>query len=131
MPQDYKEAARWYRKSAEQGEALAQHKLGKLYHKGEGVPQDYKDALRWYRKSAEQGHGQAQYILGLMYAEGLGVIEDYITAYAWISVAKANGCVSAVKALDFLRETLSNEQIAGAQSLSTEIYNRIEANRRD
>jgi len=41
VPQDYKEAVRLYRLSAEQGIAQAQYNLGLMYDKGQGVPQDY------------------------------------------------------------------------------------------
>jgi TPR repeat protein len=37
---DYTEAAKWYRKAAEQGDARAQANLGVLYQFGWGVPQD-------------------------------------------------------------------------------------------
>jgi len=40
VPQDDKEAARWYRLAAEQGYAKAQSSLGLMYEYGEGVPQD-------------------------------------------------------------------------------------------
>ena len=65
VPQDYKEAVKWYRLSAEQGVAQAQYKLGWMYSNGLGVPQDYKEAVKWYRLSAEQGDAQAQYNLGV------------------------------------------------------------------
>ena len=42
--QDYKEAVKWYRLAAEQGNANAQYNLGVMYDNGEGVPQDYKEA---------------------------------------------------------------------------------------
>jgi TPR repeat protein len=45
--QDYAEAARWYRKAAEQGNAIAQTNLGTMYFQGQGVPQDYAEAVRW------------------------------------------------------------------------------------
>ncbi len=38
VPQDDKEAVKWYRKSAEQGSAKAQYNLGVMYANGEGVP---------------------------------------------------------------------------------------------
>jgi TPR repeat protein len=40
VPQDYVQAAQWYRKSAEQGDADGQFSLGYLYFKGEGVSQN-------------------------------------------------------------------------------------------
>jgi TPR repeat protein len=37
VPQDHAEAARWYRKAADQGNALAQFGLGLMYDQGHGV----------------------------------------------------------------------------------------------
>ncbi len=50
VEKDKKEAATWYRKSAEKGFAPAQYKLGQLYERGEGVPQDKQEALKWYKR---------------------------------------------------------------------------------
>ena len=47
LKQDYKMAAKWYRKAAEQGYAKAQKKLGNFYTFGKGVKQDYKKAAEW------------------------------------------------------------------------------------
>lgn len=44
-----------YRKAAEQGDAVAQRKLGYRYGNGIGVKQDHAEAFKWYRKAAEQG----------------------------------------------------------------------------
>ena len=55
VPEDYREALKWYRMAAEQGYAPAQYNLGGMYIKGEGVPEDYREALKWYRMAAEQG----------------------------------------------------------------------------
>ena len=49
VPQDYKEAARWYGLAAAQGDANAQFNLGLLYYGGRGVVQDYKEAVKWFR----------------------------------------------------------------------------------
>ena len=57
--QDYAEAAKWYRKSAEQGNPQAQYSLGTLYEGGFGVEQSAEEAERWYRKAAEQGDADA------------------------------------------------------------------------
>ena len=57
VPQDYKEAVKWYTKSAEQGFADAQCSLGSCYEKGEGVNQDIKEAVKWWKKAAEQRYG--------------------------------------------------------------------------
>ena len=48
VPQDYAEAAKWSRKAAEQGNAMAQSNLGLMYENGHGVPQDDVQAYMWF-----------------------------------------------------------------------------------
>jgi uncharacterized protein len=83
--QDYAEAARWYRKAAEQGNVVSQVNLADLYRDGKGVPQDYAEAARWYRKAAEQGDTHAQVNLADLYRDGKGVPQDYAEAVRWFS----------------------------------------------
>jgi hypothetical protein len=91
VSQDFKEAARWLRKSAEQGYSLAQHNLGVLYLNGEGVAQDYKEAACMFRKGANQGNPSAQCKLGVLYLNGQGVARDYKKAARWIQKAAVKG----------------------------------------
>ena len=63
MTQDYYEAAKWYRKAAEQGYASAQYRLGNCYYLGEGVTKNHTEAAKWYRKAAEQGNEWAEIML--------------------------------------------------------------------
>jgi len=51
VPQNYTEAAIWYRRAAEQGDSLAQYALGLLYDKGHGVPRDIVEASKWLNLS--------------------------------------------------------------------------------
>lgn len=60
VPQDYGEAVKWYRQSAEQGNASAQHNLGVMYDNGKGVSRDYDEAVKWYTLAAEQGNAKAK-----------------------------------------------------------------------
>ena len=85
--QDYKEALRLFRLSAEQGYALGQFKSGLMYEKGQGVPKDYKEAFKWYRLSAEQGFAEAQYNLGVLHYHGRGVLQDHEEAAKWWKLA--------------------------------------------
>ncbi len=62
--QDYTQAIKWFTKSAEQGNLVAQYNLALMYKKGRGVKQDYAQAFKWFKKSAEQGDANAQYSLG-------------------------------------------------------------------
>ena len=67
VPQDDREAVKWYRLAAEQGLARAQLKLGSMYQKGEGAPQDHKEATKWYRLAADKGNVAAQRNIGILY----------------------------------------------------------------
>ncbi len=60
VPQDDKEAVRWYRLAAEQGFASAQNNLGQMYADGRGVPEDYVQAHLWANLAAAQGHEPAR-----------------------------------------------------------------------
>ena len=55
VPQDYQEAFKWYRLSAEQGDADAQSNLGLMYYNGQGVPQDYVLAHMWFNLCGSGG----------------------------------------------------------------------------
>ena len=52
------------RLAAEYGYALAQYRLGTIYHAGKNVEQDLKEAAKWYKLAAEQGNADAQINLG-------------------------------------------------------------------
>src|SRR6266478_691137 len=64
VAKDHAEAARWYRKAAEQNYARGQYDLGDCYAYGEGVTKDRVEAVKWFRKAAEQNFAAAQYALG-------------------------------------------------------------------
>ena len=66
VPQDYKEARHWYRKSARQGYADAQIYLGTMLHNGEGGPVDYIEAYMWLQLASNQGHARAMELLNLI-----------------------------------------------------------------
>ena len=51
-------------KAAEQGDALAQYRLGFKFANGQGVPKNETMAIKWFRKTADQGLPQSQYNLG-------------------------------------------------------------------
>jgi uncharacterized protein len=60
VPQNYPEAAIWYRCAAEQGDSLAQYSLGLLYDKGQGVPLDVVEAAKWLNLSAASAPPRAR-----------------------------------------------------------------------
>ncbi len=73
---DYQAALKEILSLAEQGDAVAQNKLGVMYDNGEGVLADDQEAVRWYRLATDQGDATAQRNLGDMYNNGEGVLAD-------------------------------------------------------
>lgn len=59
VPQDYAEAARWFRRAAEQGHTQAQANLGMMLALGRGVERDYIEALKWLNLAAARGNQSA------------------------------------------------------------------------
>jgi uncharacterized protein len=63
VPENNKEAIKWYQLAAEQGDSRAQLFAGFLYDFGVGVPGNDKKAIEWYQLAAEQGENQAKNII--------------------------------------------------------------------
>lgn len=124
VPKNEAMAAEWFQKGALQGHAESQWLLGLLYDQGRGVPEDDAIASEWYGKAAEQGDPLAQRNLGLQYFQGHGVPENYVKAYAWVSIAAAQGDAAAKDAKNLVRKSMTRPQIAEAQKLSGEYWQR-------
>ncbi len=95
------------------------------------MPQDYREAVKWYRRAANQGYARAKILLAAMYVVGKGVLEDYVEAYAWMILAATQGHEDAVKGKDELRSKMTAEQVAEAQKLAAELFDRIESSKSD
>ena len=91
VPENDRQAAYWFQKSARQGNSQSQYHLGAMYANGEGVPEDDPQAVYWFRKSAKQGDARAQFNLGVMYEFGEGVPEDDRQAVNWYRRAAEQG----------------------------------------
>ena len=124
MPQDYTQAAIWYRKAAEQGDVLAEYTLGVAYNLGQGVPQDHAQAVVWHRKAAEQGNACGQYSLAVSYTLGQGVTQDYTEACFWFNVTLASDKLEA--AGQGLREEATKYRDAVAAHLSSAELTRVQ-----
>jgi len=94
--------AKEVRKSAEEGDASAQNRLGLLYDEGVGVPQDYRQAKEWFEKAAKQGHVGAQANLGTLYLQGAGAPQSAQMAVFWFSRAAEQGDVLAFAKLGWM-----------------------------
>lgn len=60
MTQNYNEAVKWYRLSAEQGNTTAQLNLALMYAKGQGVTQDDVYAHMWWNIATLNGDSKAK-----------------------------------------------------------------------
>jgi localization factor PodJL len=89
--QNFKDAAKWYQKSAEQGFAQAQYRIGTLYERGLGLKPDMVRASDWYKKAAEQGNIKAMHNLAVLSANQSKGSPDYATAAQWFGQAAERG----------------------------------------
>lgn len=80
---------------AEQGDKIAQFKLGYKYHRGDGVRRDHVEAIKWYTLAAEQGHVKAQFNLAYLYIHGRSVKHDTTESVKWYKAAAEQGDANA------------------------------------
>lgn len=122
VTQDFQEAAKWFRKAAEQGSEKAKILFADLLYQGKGVAQDYKEALTLFQWAAGKGNILSQFRLATMYVDGHGVSKDYAQAHKWLSLAVqgSNGNQELKEQLHRLEKVMTPEQIAEAQKLARE-----------
>ena len=78
------------KQQAEQGDALAQAKMGAMYQLGRnGVSKDEQESARWMLKAADQGLVEAEVFMAALYDRGLGVKHNVKTATKWYEKAAA------------------------------------------
>jgi len=114
MAEDYRQAADWFRKAAEQDNLAGELHLAALYRDGLGVARDMAQAVLWYRKAAEQNNVTAQGTLGVLYSFGQGVAQNYVEAYFWFELAAS--VVGPEQA-----KYAANRQLAGAHITAEEL----------
>lgn len=83
--EQYSDAFRWYKMSADQGDAEGQAWLGNCYYFGYGTSVNYNEAFKWYERSMADGqnNSEGQNGLGNCYLHGHGVEQDRKTAFAY------------------------------------------------
>jgi uncharacterized protein len=85
------EAARWYRKAADQEYGEAQFALAQAYAFGRGVDADKDHSLRWLRRAAANDHTPAMLNLAKLLDDGRGIPSNPDEATIWISRAAQLG----------------------------------------
>jgi len=117
---DFPTALRLFRSLADQGNVVAQQRVGLMYESGQSVRRDYAEAVKWYRRAADQGSASAQWLLASMYEVGSGVPQDYVQAYMWCNLSAAQGFQLAKYRRAELERLMTPAQIAQAQKLARE-----------
>ncbi len=85
------EAAEWFRKAAEKGDAAGEYSLGEMYLTGRGVNSSLAEGVKWMRRAAEDGDARGQSNVAVMYAQGQGVPKDDHEAAKWMRKAADQG----------------------------------------
>jgi TPR repeat protein len=96
---DYARALELLAPLAEQGNAVAQLKLGIIFSRGKVNSPDHVAALRWFTKAAGNGQVEAQFELGRIYRDGLGTRVDGKLAVYWLERAAEKNTPHAINAL--------------------------------
>ncbi len=102
VEQDFREAARWYRRLASQGDARAQTSLGLMYANGLGFEKNLVEARRWWSLAAAQNDAGAQHNLGMVFLAGQGVAPDPAQALHWFQRAAERGHVQSQRILGLM-----------------------------
>ena len=103
---DNYKAFEWFRKSADQGYALAMHNVAAYYL---NVFKNQQLAFQWYRKAAEAGHESSQTVVGLMYIKGAGGTPDIQQAMTWLQRAAASGSEEAKQVIAALQQEFGRQ----------------------
>jgi TPR repeat protein len=103
LPKDMTEAARWYRKAAEAGDAEAALALGRMLRDGDGIESNSAEAARWLKVAADAGSAEAQYNLAQLYRDGSGVPADQAEAIRLFRLAAESQSGEAIAQLRALK----------------------------
>ena len=114
-------------KSAEQGFAPAQGRLGEIYMNGDDTLQDFAKSQVWLHKAAVAGDVRAQRLLGHTYEIGLGVKQDLAQAYGWYANAAGSGNALAQRMRDDVLARMSHTQEAQGESDAKSISGEIKS----
>ncbi len=118
LAQDYRQAAEWYHKAAEQNHSMAQFNLGVMYARGQGVNRDAAQSAMWFGKAAHLGDAGAQYHLGdschraSIVQAPAEAAESRIEAYKWYRLAAAQDYRNSVMAWSNLTLNMSRADVA-------------------
>ena len=114
--QKYDESAPLLTRTAEAGDAKAQHFLAMMYENGNGIERDFAKAAYWYGRTAEQGDREAQLTYAMICALGKGVEADLAAACHWATRSYHQGNDKARQTLEIIRAQASAEAAAATEA---------------
>ncbi len=94
VEQDYAEAAKWFKRAAEQGDASGQYRFSRMLILGRGIKRNYKEGYKWCKLAAEQGVAFAQNFVGETYFYGdwsINVKQNFQEAIKWWKLSAEQG----------------------------------------
>jgi uncharacterized protein len=103
VPEDIRQAKRWYRKSARQGEPMAMFTLGYIAY----GQRDFQDALVWFGRARDRGHSASIFWIGKLLWRGHGVPQNKKKAMALFQRAAREKVSVARRVLRFLSRPFS------------------------
>ena len=65
----FREAIRWYKVAAEQGDSRAQNNLGAIYYEEDGVDRDIVQAYKWFNIAVASGNEKSRKARNMIYKE--------------------------------------------------------------
>ena len=127
IPQDYNDAAEWFKKAAYEGYKPAQLMLAALYiDGGANFPKDYRQAYVWYYvygfRSMNEEYGFFSRMWQMFYRNVCSVGGLMFDFYSWLEVIEGEGLFNFGK----LSENEIHEARAEAQRIIAEIERRIQ-----
>ena len=112
---DYAMAVKSYQQAAEQGNRVAEFKLGQMFERAMGTAEDYGRAFDLYKKSATRSYGPALAALGRCHELGRGTEADMVSAYVAYSLALEQNNVEGAERLKSLVRKLTPGELNEAQ----------------
>lgn len=104
----YRQAVKFLRQNASDGDIAAITMLGNLHQLGLGVSRRPDTSVRLYSQAAFAGDIAARINLGHAYSRGEGVEKDAFLAYAWYNLARNGG---SPVAQEYMSELLADHRL--------------------
>lgn len=118
LPQDYKKALHWLKKSADNNIVDAPVSIECMYRNGLGVEKDEGLALQYYTQAANSGDIMSVHNIGELYSTGSGVKKSFDIAAHWYEKAARDGYSKSMNHLDEVYRVRNDDQQSHGTALA-------------